>query len=196
MSFEHHQNTRSQQDEPSKAVQEEAAKIIAKLDGNENSHWHIDGKNYDSARAMQARAMLIEDAQKMTPKDMMDLMRTIMRNEDKTRGYDMNWFGHGQQDIREKMQKQDNERQLFFTALNHDMAITPQQRKEQVEAFNKAQALELERYKKEIVITFTHDSAAPSPGNNYDGRKPGSWIAGPAFNVANGLPEFHIDDKK
>jgi len=193
MSFEHLHSKSVQKEEPSQAVLDEAAKIIAKLDGNENSRYHIDGSNYDSQRAQEARQMLLQDAQKFSPKDMKDLMLTIMKGEDRSKGYDMNYFGHSTNEMRDFVQKQSEERQVFASMIQN---CTREEIKTQMEAYNKVKAQELENFKKEIVVTFTHDSKPADPMKGYEGRKPGSWIRANTFRMVDGLPQFEITDHK
>jgi|GEM_PF-4887854 len=193
MSFEQHHGADAQKHEPSPAVQEEAAKIIAKLDGNDHSQYFIDDKNHDTQRAFQARQMLIDDAQKFSPQDMKDLMLTIMKGEDRTKGYDMNYFGHSTREIREFTEKQIEERQVFASMFQK---CTPEERVQQMNAYNKEKAKELEAYTKEIVVTFTHNSRPADPSKGDEGRKPGDWIRANTFHMVNGLPKFEITDGK
>ena len=193
MSFEHHHDPVAQKHEPSQAVQDEAAKIIAKLDGNTNSRYNIDGPDYDKDRAYQARQMLLQDAQKFSAQDMKDLMLTVMKGEDRNKGYDMNYFGHSTNEMREFVQKQNEERQVYASMIQH---CTREEIKTQMETYNKEKAQELENFKKEIVVTFTHDSKPAEPMKGYEGRKPGSWIRANTFRMVDGLPQFEITDNK
>ncbi|MBU6451668.1 MAG: hypothetical protein KGS72_07830 [Cyanobacteria bacterium REEB67] len=200
MSFEHSAHrTESQSlsgqerpgpERPSQAVQDEAAKIIARMDGSGDFQKHIFGDpQYDTTRALQVRELLIKDSQSLSPKDMRDLMLTVMNNEDHKKGYDLEIYGHSTREIREKTEHIDQERQ------NLGMLMANCSKEERLAAFaefNKKHDQELTDYKKELVLTMTHHSTPGEYGEK--GRTPGDPIQVAAYRSVNGLPDFKIVD--
>ena len=201
MSFEHRaHHTESQyssgqdragQDKPSQAVQDEAAKLIARMDGSGDFQKYMFGNpQYDTDRALQVREMLIKDSQTLSPKDMRDLMLTVMNHEDRKKGYDLEIYGHSTREIREKTEHIDRERQNLGMLMAN---CTREERLAAFSEFNRKHNQELDDYKKELVLTMTHNSTPGEYGEK--GRTPGDPIQVAAYRSVNGLPDFKIVDE-
>jgi hypothetical protein len=178
-------------DQPTQAVQDEANRIIEKLDGRPNSQWNIDRPSYDNDRALEARKMLIEDSQKLSPKDMHDLLWTIMTKEDHKKGYDLAIYSHSTADVRDMQQKTDDERQRLGMLMAN---CTKEERMAAFKKFNEEHDQALENYKQERVVTLTHYSTPGEYGEK--GRTPGADISVAAYRSVDGLPDFKIVNDK
>jgi hypothetical protein len=190
MSHEFVDHPVTKNDHPSQAVQDEAAKIIAKLDGVPGSQWNIDRPDYDTARALQARQMLIHDSQTLSPKDMKDLLLTVMNGEDKKKGYDVEIYGHSTAEVREKQEKIDSDR----NNLGMLMANCPtEDRKAAFKTFNQTHDLEMANFKQELIVELTHHSTPGEYGEK--GRTPGATISVAPYRIINGLPDFKVVDQ-
>jgi hypothetical protein len=190
MSHEFREQLPAKNDHPTQAVQDEAAKVIAKLDGVPGSQWNIDRPDYDTARALQVRQMLIKDSQTMSPKDMKDLLTTVMNGEDHKKGYDVAIYSHSTAEVREKQDKIDMERQNLGSLMAN---CTKAERMPAFKEFNQEHQLAMENYKKELVVELTHYSTPGEYGEK--GRSPGATIDVAAYRSVNGLPDFKIVDQ-
>ena len=196
MSFENHPQSShtensSSKTEPTQAVRDEADKIIARMDGSGDfQKYNFGSPDYDTARALQVRDMLIKDSQTLSPKDMRDLMLTVMDKEDHKKGYDLEIYGHSSREVREKQQHLDQERDNLI----HVMAnCTNEERHAPFAELNARQKLEMENYNKELVLVMTHHSTAGEYGEK--GRTPGDTITVAAYSNKNGLPDFKVVEK-
>jgi hypothetical protein len=194
MSFEsHHQHETIKPEAPaSQAVRDEAQKIVDRMDGSGDFSKYLFGNpQYDTQRALQVREMLIKDSQTLAPKDMKDLMITVMNSENHKKGYDLEIFGHSTREVREKTEHIDMERQNLGQVMAN---CTPAERKAAFAEFNKEHDKELADYKKELVLTLTHFTTAGEYGEK--GRSYGDMIQVAPYRNAGGLPDFHIVDDK
>ena len=196
MSFESHQaHATVKPDVPtpvSDKVNQEAAKIIDRMDGSGDFSKYLFGNpQYDTQRALQVRDMLVKDSQTYSPKDMKDLMITVMNGENHKKGYDLEIFGHSTREVREKTEHIDMERQNLGMVMAN---CSPEERKAAFTQFNKDHDKELADYKKELVLTLTHFTTPGEYGEK--GRSWGDMIQVAPYRNAGGLPDFHIVNDK